>query len=187
MRQGMGDPGMGERSDGGTPGHRPEDGLERFTAARLTVSDRCAGGEAEDVSGSAVDELIERLGGEVGDRGVVPDEEAAIREVLQGWLDREVPPRLIVTTGGTGPAPRDLTPEATRPLLERRLPGLEEALRRSGLPEVPTAVLSRGLAGTRGATLIVNLPGSPGAIRDAAEVLTPLVGHVLELLEGDRL
>ena len=178
---------MSERSDGGTPGHRPEDGLERFTAARLTVSDRCAAGEAEDVSGAAVDELIEGLGGDVVERGVVPDEEAAIRDTLKTWLDREAPPRLIVTTGGTGRAPRDVTPEATRPVLERRLPGLEAALGRSGLPEVPTAVLSRGLAGTRGATLIVNLPGSPGAIRDASEVLPPLVGHVLDLLGGDRL
>lgn len=177
---------MVERSDQGVRGHRPQDGLRRFTAARLTVSDRCAEGGAEDRSGPAVDRLIEEMGGDVVDRAVVPDREAAIRTVLEEWLEGAVPPRLIVTTGGTGPAPRDVTPEATLPLLERRLPGLEEALRRAGLPGVPTAVLSRGVAGTRGGSLIINLPGSPGAVRDAAEVLPPLVGHVLELLGGDR-
>ncbi|MFO7768889.1 MAG: MogA/MoaB family molybdenum cofactor biosynthesis protein [bacterium] len=177
---------MAERSGDSGAGHRPEDGLQRFTAARLTVSDRCAAGETEDRSGPAVDRLIEELGGEVVDRAVVPDGEAAIRSLLEEWLEREVPPRLIVTTGGTGPAPRDVTPEATLPLLDRRLPGLEEALRRAGLPGVPTAVLSRGAAGTRGGSLIINLPGSPGGVRDAARVLPPLVGHVLELLGGDR-
>ncbi len=177
---------MAERADGGTQGHAPSDGLERFTAARLTVSDRCAAGEAEDVSGPEVDRLIEALGGDLTDRAVVPDQEGAIRSTLEAWLGREAPPRLLITTGGTGPAPRDVTPEATGPLLERRLPGVEDALRRGGLPKVPTAVLSRGLAGIHGSSLIINLPGSPGAIRDAGEVLPPLVGHVLDLLEGDR-
>jgi len=177
---------MAEHPEDSGHGHRPQDGLRRFTAARLTVSDRCAQGSAEDLSGPAVDRLIEGLGGDVVARAVVPDREAAIRTVLEEWLEQEAPPRLIVTTGGTGPAPRDVTPEATLPLLERRLPGLEEALRRAGLPGVPTAVLSRGVAGTRGGSLIINLPGSPGAVRDAAEVLPPLVGHALELLGGDR-
>ena len=154
-----------------------------FTAACLTVSDRSAAGEREDLSGPLLVELAEQMGGTIVHSTVVPDELDAIRDTIQGWLAAEAPPRLILTTGGTGPARRDVTPEATEPLLERRLPGIEDALRRAGLPDVPTAALSRGMVGTVERTLIVNLPGSPGAVRDAGRVLPDLVPHILRVLE----
>jgi molybdenum cofactor synthesis domain-containing protein len=164
-------------------GHDPERGITSFVAACLTVSDRCAAGEREDRSGSLLVSLAESMGGNVAHTAVVPDELEAIQETIRAWLAEDQPPRLILTTGGTGPAPRDVTPEATEPLLEKRLPGVEEALRRSGLPRVPTALLGRGLVGTAAQTLIVNLPGSPGAIADAGAVLPGLVGHILGLLD----
>ncbi len=154
-----------------------------FTAACLTVSDRSAAGEREDLSGPLLVELAEQMGGTIVHSNVVPDETEAIRSTLQGWLAADAPPRLILTSGGTGPARRDVTPEATEPLLERRLPGIEDALRRAGLPDVPTAALSRGLVGTVERTLIVNLPGSPGAVRDAGRVLPDLVPHILMVLD----
>ncbi len=173
---------MAER-DRGRGGHDPSRRLERYTAACLTVSDRCASGAQEDRSGPRLAVLAEACGAVVAHTGLVPDEIETIRRTLLGWLTAPEPPRLILTTGGTGPTRRDVTPEATEPLLERRFPGIEEALRRTGLPEVPTAVLGRGLAGTAGKTLIVNLPGSPSAVDDAHSVLVPVVGHLLLQLE----
>ncbi len=157
--------------------------VESFSVACMTVSDRSASGEREDRSGPLLISLAESMGGRVEHTAVVPDDLGAIQEILKAWLDEDPPPRLILTTGGTGPAPRDVTPEATGPLVEKRLPGVEEALRRSGLPGVPTALLGRGVVGTVARTLIVNLPGSPGAIADAGAVLPDLVGHILGLLE----
>ena len=165
-----------------TPGSDHLQEVAGFTAACLTVSDRSAAGEREDRSGPRLVTLVEALGGEVTARRVVPDELDTIRSALEEWLGAEPPPRFIITSGGTGPAPRDVTPEATAPLLQRRLPGVEDALRRSGLPAIPTAALGRGLVGITGSTLVVNLPGSPGAVDDALEVLRPLVGHILKLI-----
>lgn len=154
---------------------------EGARAAVLTVSDRCFAGEREDSSGPLLAALLADLGFAVGDVVLVPDDAARVAAavgVLAATHD------LVVTTGGTGLSPRDVTPEAVRPLLDREVPGLAEALRLDARAAVPTSVLSRGVAGTIGTTLVVTLPGSTGGVRDGVAVLAPVVGHALAQLRG---
>jgi len=155
----------------------------RLRVGVLTISDRVARGEYEDLSGPAIQKFItESLAAEVICAGVVPDERAAIRERLVKWAD-SLGLDLVLTTGGTGFAPRDVTPEATQDVIERDAPGFAEAMRAASLQVTPHAMLSRARAGLRGRTLIINLPGSPkGAIENLTVVL-PAVPHGIELLQ----
>jgi len=153
--------------------------------AVLTISDAGARGERADTSGDAIVAWATERGYRIAERALVPDESSRIVATLAGWADADRAD-LALTTGGTGLTPRDVTPEATRAVLDKEAPGIAEALRMAVYPRFPRAALSRGLAGVRGRTLIVNLPGSPGGVRDGLAVLEGVVEHAVELVRGER-
>jgi molybdopterin adenylyltransferase len=154
-----------------------------FRVGILTVSDKGHAGERHDASGPELARALDRTLYEVKHFHLVPDEHEAIVEVLVTWSDEEKLD-LILTTGGTGFAPRDITPEATLAVAERLAPGLPEAMRAAGLAKTPHAMLSRGVAVLRGGTLILNLPGSPKGARESLEAVLPALPHALEKLKG---
>jgi molybdenum cofactor biosynthesis protein B len=156
----------------------PADAVARV----VTVSDRSHGGLRHDESGPLLAGLLRDLGFTTGDVVVVPDEVPEIEAVLRAAVADGVD--LVVTTGGTGFAPRDVTPEATRRVIDREAPGLAEALRQFNRDKVPTTILSRAVAGMAAGTVIVNLPGSTGGVRDGVEVLAPVIGHAITQLRG---
>lgn len=155
-----------------------------FTVGILAVSDKGSRGEREDLSGPVIKELISKIGGEVRRYDIVPDEKEIIAERLKEWAD-VLRLDLVLTTGGTGLAPRDVTPEATREVIERPAPGFSEAMRQEGLKKTPLSMLSRGISGVRTRTLIINLPGSPRGVRESLEVILPALPHAIETLRGE--
>jgi len=150
----------------------------------LTVSDRSARGEREDLGGPALAGAVRTRGWEVSRRAVLPDERPAIAAWLTESSGGDAPLDLLLTTGGTGLGPRDVTPEATRDVLERELPGLAERMRREGERSTPRAALSRGVCGSLGATLVVNLPGSPKGALESLDSVAELLEHASEMLRG---
>ena len=159
--------------------------MESHTIHIITVSDRCYTGEREDKSGPALEEFLRNQGFSEITRGLVPDEKERIMEALTEAAERDV--ALVLTTGGTGLAPRDVTPEATLAVIEKAVPGIPEAIRAESLKITPRAMLSRAVAGIRGQTLIVNLPGSPKAVKESLEVFLPVLEHAMETLSGKTL
>lgn len=155
-----------------------------FTYGVLTISDKGSRGDRTDESGPAVMGILDSLGGRLISYMVVPDDIQAIRDALLKLTERDGVD-LVVTTGGTGVHPRDVTPEATREVLEREIPGISEAMRAASLTKTPHGMLSRGIAGIRGRTLIINLPGSPKGARENLEVVLAALPHALEKIKGD--
>ena len=156
-----------------------------FTLGILTSSDMGSKGEREDTSGQAIREILTPLGFTVSRYEIVPDEADVIADKLREWADSgEVD--LLITTGGTGLGPRDVTPEATQAVIQRPVPGIPEAMRQDGLRHTPMAMLSRGTAGVRGRCLIINLPGSPRAVKENLEAIMGVIPHAMEILKVAR-
>lgn len=155
---------------------------DQVQATVITVSDRCARGDREDRSGPEAARRLTEAGYAVSPVRVVPDGEASVAEAITAAVTGGA--QLVLTSGGTGVAPRDLTPEGTRRVLDRELPGVAEEIRRREIASVPTSALGRGLAGTRGRAFVVNAPGSLGGVSTAVEVILPLVPHVLSQVDG---
>jgi molybdopterin adenylyltransferase len=154
-----------------------------FAVGILTISDKGAGGEREDRSGETIREILSGMDVSIANYDIVPDEKELIVEKLVKWADEEGLD-VLLTTGGTGLTPRDVTPEATLSVVDRVVPGFAEAMRVESLKKTPMAMLSRAVAGTRGKCLIINLPGSPRAVRECLEVILPALPHAVETLKG---
>lgn len=152
-------------------------------AVVITVSDACSRGERTDESGEALVQLLKQVGAEIVETKIVNDDLDPLTVTLREFADRS-DVNLIITTGGTGLGPRDNTPEATKAVIEREAPGLAEAMRMETLKHTPMAMISRGISGIRGKTLIVNLPGSPKAVRESFAVIKPVLNHAIALLSG---
>lgn len=159
--------------------------MKKITAAVLTVSDSASKKEGRgDTSGPLAVNMLSEAGCSVTETAVVPDETGQISATLKKWSD-QTGVDLVITTGGTGLFPRDVTPEATAEVIEREIPGIQEAIRNKGMSCTPMAMLSRGLAGVRGTTLIINLPGSPSAVKDGMETVIPVLKHAVDKINGD--
>jgi molybdopterin adenylyltransferase len=155
-----------------------------FTAGILTISDKGSRGERQDKSGEAIREILSKMDVRIVNYDVVPDEKELIVEKLVNWADKDNLD-VVITTGGTGLTPRDVTPEATLAVVDRIVPGFAEAMRAESLKKTPHAMLSRAVVGTRGKCLIINLPGSPKAVRECLEVILPALPHAMETLKGE--
>jgi molybdenum cofactor synthesis domain-containing protein len=154
-----------------------------FTVGILTISDKGSRGERQDKSGEAIREIISSMDVRIVNYDIIPDEKELIVEKLVKWVDED-DLDVLITTGGTGLTPRDVTPEATLAVVDRIVPGFTEAMRAESLKKTPMAMLSRAVAGTRGKCLIINLPGSPKAVRECLEVILPALPHAVETLKG---
>jgi molybdopterin adenylyltransferase len=150
----------------------------------LVISDKASRGERQDESGPIMKEMVKKLPAEVSEYKIIPDEKDQIKKNLLNWVDK-LRLDLILTSGGTGIGMRDVTPEATKEVIEKELPGFEEAMRIKGLEKTPFSMLSRAIVGTRKKSLIVNLPGSPKAVKENLEAILPAVKHGIEILKGD--
>jgi molybdopterin adenylyltransferase len=154
-----------------------------FTAGILTISDKGSRGERQDKSGEAIREILSSIGVRIAEYDIIPDEKELIAKKLIKWAD-ENNLDVVITTGGTGLTPRDVTPEATLAVVDRIVPGFAEAMRAESLKKTPMAMLSRAVVGTRGKCLIINLPGSPRAVRECLQVVLPVLPHAVETLKG---